>query len=67
MFGELNTSLLVVLGGVTVVVVFLVLRSLFNEEARLRRRRERNYGPTVSKGKGPMVKLAVKTDERKGQ
>jgi hypothetical protein len=65
MFGEMN-PLLWGLGGVVFVgVLLLLLRSQFSAEARLRRRRRKNYGHTVSKGKGPTVKLAVKAEELK--
>jgi len=64
MFGELSPSIWL-LGGVTFAVVLLLLRSQFNEEARLRRRRRKNYGPTVSKAKGPSIKLAVNAEEPK--
>jgi hypothetical protein len=67
MFGELNSSPAVwLIGGVVAfVAVLLLLRSQFSEEARLRRRRRKNYGPTVSKAKGPTIKLAVKAGEPK--
>lgn len=65
MFGELNPSVLLLSFVALAAVVLLVLRSQFGEEARLRRRRRKNYGQTVSKGKGPKIKLAVKTEEPK--
>jgi hypothetical protein len=64
MFGELNPSVWV-LGVVVFVGVLLLLRSQFSAAARLRRRRHKNYGHTVSKSKGPTVKLAVKAEELK--
>jgi hypothetical protein len=64
MFGELN-PLVWVLGGPAFAAVLLLLRSQFSAEARLARRRRKNYGHTVSKGKGPMVKLAVRTEQPK--
>jgi hypothetical protein len=64
MFGEIN-PLIWLLGFVAAAAVLLLLNTQFSAEARLRRRRRKNYGHTVSKGKGPMVKLAVKTEEPK--
>jgi hypothetical protein len=64
MFGELNPSVWV-LGGLTFAAVLLLLRSQFSAEARLARRRRKNYGHTISRGKGPMVKLAVRTEQPK--
>lgn len=64
MFGELSPTVWL-LGGVLFAVVLLLLRSYFSAEARLRRRRRKNYGPTISKGKGPTVKLAVKAENLK--
>lgn len=64
MFGELSPTVWL-LGGVLFAVVLLLLRSYFSPEARLRRRRRKNYGPTVSKSKGPTVKLAVKAENLK--
>jgi hypothetical protein len=66
MLGELNLSPTVwLLGGVVFAVVLLFLWSQFNEEALLRRRRRKNYAPTVSKAKGPSIKLAVNAEEPK--
>ena len=62
MFGEIS-PMVWLLGGVLLAVALLLLRSQFSADARLRRRRRKNYGHTVSKGKGPTVKLAVKADE----
>jgi hypothetical protein len=64
MFGEFNPGMWLI-GLAAVTALFLLLRSQFSAEARLRRRRRRNYGHTVSKAKGPSVKLAVKADEPK--
>jgi protein-S-isoprenylcysteine O-methyltransferase Ste14 len=66
MLGELNLSPTVwSLAGVVFAVALLFLWSQFNEEARLRRRRRKNYGSTVSKAKGPSIKLAVNAEEPK--
>jgi len=62
MLGTLNPSVLL-LGFVAVAAGLLLLRSQFNPEARLRRRRRKNYGHMVSKGKGPTIKLAVRTKD----
>jgi len=43
--------------------VLLLPRSLFSAEARLQRRRRKNYARTVSKTKGPTIKLAVRTKD----
>jgi hypothetical protein len=43
--------------------VLLLWRSQFSAEVRLARRRRKNYGHTVSKGKGPTIKLAVRTKD----
>jgi hypothetical protein len=64
MFGELSPSVWL-LGGIVLAAVLLLLRSQFGAEARLARRRRKNYGHAVSKGKGPMIKLAVKAGEPK--
>jgi hypothetical protein len=64
MFGALSLSLWL-LGFVAFAAVTWLLRSQFNAEARLRRRRRRNYGHVVSKAKGPTIKLAVDTEEPK--
>jgi hypothetical protein len=64
MFGESSPSVWL-LGGVAFAGLLVFLRSQFNAEARLARRRRKNYGHTVSKGKGPTIKLAVKTGEPK--
>ncbi len=64
MFGALNP--LIWLPGLAVLaVVLLLLRSQFSAEARLRRRRRKNYGQTVSKAKGPSIKLAVEAEKPK--
>ena len=65
MFGELNPSVLLLSSVVFAAIVLLVFRSQFSQEARLRRRRRKNYGQTVSKSKGPTIKLAVKTEDPK--
>jgi len=65
MFGELSLSRWVI-GFIAIATAIFLLLSYFSAEARLRRRRRKNYGHTVSKGgKGPMVKLAVRTEESK--
>jgi hypothetical protein len=64
MFGEISLSVWL-LGGLAFAAVLVLLRSQFSAEARLARRRRKNYGHTVSKGKGPMVKLAVRTQQPK--
>jgi len=58
MFRELSQAVWF-FGLVAVAAVFLLLRSHFSAEARLARRRRKNYGHTISKGKGPMIKLAA--------
>ena len=40
-----------------------ILSDMVSAEARLARRRRKNYGHTVSKGKGPTIKLAVKAED----
>lgn len=60
MFAKLN-PLLWSLGIIGFAAVLLLLRSLFNAKARLQRRRRKNYRRTVSKHRGPAIKLAVKT------
>jgi hypothetical protein len=42
-----------------------LLRGHFGAAARERRRRERSHGRVVSKGRGPMIKLAVETERPK--
>ena len=64
MFGEISLSVWL-LGLVAFGAVLWFLRSQFSAEARLARRRRKNYGHMVSKGKGPMVKLAVRTEQPK--
>jgi hypothetical protein len=62
MFGQLNLSVWLI-GGVAFAAVLLLWRSQFSAEVRLARRRRKNYGHTVSKGKGPTIKLAVRTKD----
>jgi hypothetical protein len=62
MFGTLNPSVWL-LGLVALVAGLLLVRSLFSAEARIQRRRRKNYGRTVSKHKGPTIKLAVRTKD----
>lgn len=64
MFGELNPSLWLI-GLIPFATALLLLRNYFSTEARLRRRRRKNHGHTVSKGKGPTIKLAVDAEELK--
>jgi len=64
MLGEINPAVWV-LGGIVFAFLLFFLWSQFSEEARLRRRRRKNYGPTVSKAKGPTIKLAVKAESSK--
>jgi hypothetical protein len=49
------------LAFVACAAALLLTRSLFRAEARLQRRRRKNYGRAVSKHKGPAIKLAVRT------
>jgi hypothetical protein len=63
MIGEVSPAIWLPIGVIAFVAILLISRSLFSAESRLRRRRRKNYGHTVSKGKGPMVKLAVNADE----
>ena len=52
--------------GITVLIaVTLLVRGHFTAEAREARRRARSHGRVVSKGRGPMVKLAVETEKEK--
>jgi hypothetical protein len=52
-------------GLLVVAVTVFALRRYFSSEARERRRRERSHGKVVSRGRGPRVKLAVKTKKPK--
>jgi hypothetical protein len=65
MFERLNPAVLVLGGVVLVAAIFLIVRSQFSAEARLRRRRRKNYGHTISKAKGPAIKLAVNAEDSK--
>jgi hypothetical protein len=51
------------LGLIAFAAVLLLARSLFSQEARIERRRRKNYGRTVSKAKGPTIKLAARTKD----
>ncbi len=62
MLGTLN-PLALLLGFVAFAAVLLLLRGAFGAEARLERRRRKNYGRTVSKTKGPTIKLAARTKD----
>jgi len=63
MFGELSLSRWVI-GFIAVAIALFLLLSYFSADARLRRRRRKNYGHTISKGgKGPMVRLAVQIED----
>jgi hypothetical protein len=53
-----------VAGVVCFAVWQFLLRKLFSAPARERRRRQRNYGRTVSERDGPTVKLAAKVKRR---
>jgi hypothetical protein len=62
MFGTLNPSVWL-LDFVAFAAGLLLVRSLFSAEARLQRRRRKNYGNTVLRHKGPTIKLAVRTKD----
>jgi hypothetical protein len=53
------------LGGLGVVLIWLMLRRHFSLEAKERRRRARSHGPVVSRKQGVSVRLAVKTRKAK--
>jgi hypothetical protein len=61
-FATLNPSFWF-LGIIGFAAVLLLARSLFSAGARLQRRRRKNYRRTISKSKGPTIKLAVKTED----
>jgi hypothetical protein len=61
MFRDLSPSLWF-FGLAAFTVLVLLLRGALNSEARLQRRRRKNYGRTVSRAKGPTVKLAVRAN-----
>ena len=65
MFERLNPAVLVLGALAVVTAIFFVARHFFSPEARLRRRRHKNYGHTISKAKGPSVKLAVNVEQSK--
>jgi hypothetical protein len=60
MLGTLKPSIWLP-GFVAFAAGLLLVRSVFSAEARIQRRRRKNYGRTVSKHKGPTIKLAVRT------
>ena len=64
MFNKPNSAVWLI-GIGAVAAILLLLRNFFGPEARERRRRRKNYGRVVSKERGPMIKLAVKTDKPK--
>ena len=63
MFERFNPVVVVLGGIVAAVALYFLFRSQFGAEARLRRRRRRNYGHTISKAKGPTVKLAANVED----
>lgn len=65
MFERFNPAILVPGALVAVTAIFFMVRHYFSPEARLRRRRYKNYGHTISKAKGPSVKLAANVEQAK--
>jgi hypothetical protein len=51
------------LGGLGLILGWILFRRHFTPDARERRRRARSHGPVVSRKQGVSVRLAVKTDK----
>jgi hypothetical protein len=59
-----DNTILWIMGLVVLGLGCYFLVSFFSLEARERRKRNRNYGKVVARGRRPMVRLSVKSGKR---